>query len=70
MSHGLGGPAARRLAEKTRPAGTDDLFVAWETLTHAGDPAACTNACALCPADDVHWFHRRGVEQLGSSLGS
>ncbi len=33
-------PAARRLAERTRPAGTDGLFVAWETLTHAGDPAA------------------------------
>ncbi|MGV9449595.1 alginate lyase family protein [Streptomyces sp. NPDC003635] len=33
-------PAARRLAEKTRPAGTDNLFVAWETLTHAGNPAA------------------------------
>lgn len=33
-------PAARRLAEQTRPAGTDNLFVAWETLTHAGNPAA------------------------------
>nr|WP_063608102.1 alginate lyase family protein [Streptomyces davaonensis] len=33
-------PAARRLAEETRPAGTDNLFVAWETLTHAGNPAA------------------------------
>ncbi|MGW0337592.1 alginate lyase family protein [Streptomyces sp. NPDC003011] len=32
-------PAARKLAEETRPAGTDDLFVAWETLTHAGNPA-------------------------------
>ncbi|MFD7815314.1 alginate lyase family protein [Streptomyces sp. NPDC059785] len=33
-------PAARTYAERTRPAGTDDLFVAWETLTHAGNPAA------------------------------
>ncbi|MER7408199.1 alginate lyase family protein [Streptomyces sp. NPDC000070] len=31
-------PAARKLAARTRPAGTDDLFTAWETLTHAGDP--------------------------------
>ncbi|MEU6357519.1 alginate lyase family protein [Streptomyces sp. NPDC047072] len=31
-------PAAHRLAEETRPAGTDDLFVSWETLTHAGNP--------------------------------
>lgn len=31
-------PAAHRLAAKTRPAGTDNLFVAWETLTHAGNP--------------------------------
>ncbi|CAL9488629.1 alginate lyase family protein [Streptomyces sp. enrichment culture] len=31
-------PAARELAESTRPAGTDDLFVSWETLTHAGNP--------------------------------
>ncbi|MGW3287605.1 alginate lyase family protein [Streptomyces sp. NPDC001002] len=37
----LGGsvPAAHKLAEETRPAGTDDLFVSWETLTHAGNPA-------------------------------
>ncbi|MDJ0381809.1 alginate lyase family protein [Streptomyces sp. G-G2] len=27
-------PYTRRLVESTRPAGTDDLFVAWETLTH------------------------------------
>ncbi|MFZ3493663.1 alginate lyase family protein [Streptomyces sp. 5.8] len=27
-------PYTRELVEKTRPAGTDDLFVAWETLTH------------------------------------
>jgi hypothetical protein len=32
-------PAAHRLAEQTRPAGTDGLFVSWETLTHAGNPA-------------------------------
>jgi hypothetical protein len=31
-------PAAHRLAVKTRPAGTDALFVSWETLTHAGNP--------------------------------
>ncbi|GGL97902.1 hypothetical protein GCM10010129_47050 [Streptomyces fumigatiscleroticus] len=34
---GLSVPAAHRLAVKSRPAGTDDLFVAWETLTHAGN---------------------------------
>ncbi|MFE9401127.1 alginate lyase family protein [Streptomyces sp. NPDC006530] len=32
-------PATRRLAEQQRPGGTDDLFVAWETLTHAQNPA-------------------------------
>jgi hypothetical protein len=32
-------PAAHKLVEQTRPAGTDDLFVSWETLTHAGNPA-------------------------------
>ncbi|MFF7178215.1 alginate lyase family protein [Streptomyces sp. NPDC008121] len=26
------------LTERKRPAGTDNLFVAWETLTHAGNP--------------------------------
>ncbi|GAA4802031.1 alginate lyase family protein [Streptomyces ziwulingensis] len=31
-------PAAHRLAARTRPAGTDDLFVSWETLTHADNP--------------------------------
>lgn len=31
-------PAARKLAVRTRPAGTDGLFTAWETLTHAGNP--------------------------------
>ncbi|MER6706188.1 alginate lyase family protein [Streptomyces fumanus] len=35
---GLSVPAAHRLAAATRPAGTDDLFVSWETLTHAGNP--------------------------------
>lgn len=33
-------PAARKLAVRTRPAGTDDLFTAWETLTHAGNPGS------------------------------
>ncbi|MGW2565338.1 alginate lyase family protein [Streptomyces sp. NPDC001537] len=33
-------PAAHKLVEQTRPAGTDDLFVSWETLTHADNPAA------------------------------
>ncbi|MFI6637987.1 alginate lyase family protein [Streptomyces sp. NPDC050504] len=33
-------PQTERLAEKQRPAGTDDLFVAWETLTHARNPGA------------------------------
>ncbi|NBE51960.1 alginate lyase family protein [Streptomyces boluensis] len=28
-------PQAHRLVHRMRPAGTDDLFVAWETLTHA-----------------------------------
>ncbi|MEV7288362.1 alginate lyase family protein [Streptomyces sp. NPDC093252] len=31
-------PAAHRLATAARPAGTDGLLVAWETLTHAGNP--------------------------------
>ncbi|CAL9525013.1 hypothetical protein SUDANB145_03905 [Streptomyces sp. enrichment culture] len=31
-------PAAHKLAAGTRPAGTDDLFVSWETLTHARNP--------------------------------
>ncbi|MEV6106601.1 alginate lyase family protein [Streptomyces sp. NPDC051940] len=35
---GLRMPAAERLAKRQRPAGTDDLFVAWETLTHAANP--------------------------------
>ncbi|MFF4270759.1 alginate lyase family protein [Streptomyces sp. NPDC001536] len=33
-------PAAHKLAEETRPAGTDNLFVSWETLTHAGNPGS------------------------------
>ncbi len=33
-------PATRKLAEQQRPGGTDDLFVAWETLTHAQNPGA------------------------------
>ncbi|MFJ8073223.1 alginate lyase family protein [Streptomyces sp. NPDC096176] len=28
----------QRLTEQQRPAGTNNLFVAWETLTHAGNP--------------------------------
>ncbi|MFJ7159023.1 alginate lyase family protein [Streptomyces sp. NPDC101118] len=28
-------PYTRRLVDRARPAGTDELFVAWETLTHA-----------------------------------
>ncbi|MFJ8466246.1 hypothetical protein [Streptomyces swartbergensis] len=34
----LGGPPGRAEAGRThRPAGTDGLVTAWETLTHAGD---------------------------------
>ncbi|MEU9010578.1 alginate lyase family protein [Streptomyces sp. NPDC048479] len=29
----------QRLTEQQRPAGSDNLFVAWETLTHANNPA-------------------------------
>ncbi|SBT94269.1 Alginate lyase [Streptomyces sp. DI166] len=36
VHRGIGGPATRKLAERSRPAGTNDLFVAWETLTHGG----------------------------------
>ncbi|MDV9172093.1 alginate lyase family protein [Streptomyces sp. W16] len=36
---GMKVPAAHKLAETTRPAGSDDLFVSWETLTHAGNTA-------------------------------
>ncbi|WP_069884980.1 alginate lyase family protein [Streptomyces luteocolor] len=28
----------RKLTERNRPAGSNNLFVAWETLTHAGNP--------------------------------
>ncbi|ROQ82916.1 hypothetical protein EDD95_2546 [Streptomyces sp. CEV 2-1] len=28
----------RTLTQQRRPAGTDNLFVAWETLTHADNP--------------------------------
>ncbi|MFV0135039.1 alginate lyase family protein [Streptomyces sp. HMX87] len=35
---GLSVPTAHELAAKMRPAGTDDLFVSWETLTHADNP--------------------------------
>ncbi|MFG2115207.1 alginate lyase family protein [Streptomyces sp. NPDC048718] len=31
-------PETEKLAERLRPGGTDDLFVAWETLTHADNP--------------------------------
>ncbi|KQX57042.1 MULTISPECIES: alginate lyase family protein [unclassified Streptomyces] len=31
-------PQTERLAASQRPGGTDDLFVAWETLTHASNP--------------------------------
>ncbi|MFF0434246.1 alginate lyase family protein [Streptomyces sp. NPDC004327] len=31
-------PQTAKLAASQRPGGTDDLFVAWETLTHAGNP--------------------------------
>ncbi|MFE5711641.1 alginate lyase family protein [Streptomyces sp. NPDC056501] len=31
-------PQTAKLARSQRPGGTDDLFVAWETLTHAANP--------------------------------
>jgi hypothetical protein len=31
-------PWTARLVKEQRPAGTDGLFVSWETLTHAGNP--------------------------------
>ncbi|WP_055701045.1 MULTISPECIES: alginate lyase family protein [Streptomyces] len=34
---GLKMPATEKYTEQRRPEGTDDLFVAWETLTHAGN---------------------------------
>ncbi|GAA3725000.1 alginate lyase family protein [Streptomyces tremellae] len=33
-------PQTARLVRKDRPAGTDGLFVSWETLTHADNPGA------------------------------
>ncbi|WP_030038988.1 alginate lyase family protein [Streptomyces resistomycificus] len=40
MGHRLGMPMTntRALTERNRPAGSNNLFVAWETLTHAGNP--------------------------------
>ncbi|WP_327352290.1 alginate lyase family protein [Streptomyces sp. NBC_01304] len=40
LQNRMGGrlPKARRLAGEQRPAGTDNLFVAWETLTHGENP--------------------------------
>ncbi|MFE5661852.1 alginate lyase family protein [Streptomyces sp. NPDC056517] len=35
---GYGMTNTQNLTESRRPAGTDNLFVAWETLTHAGNP--------------------------------
>ncbi|MFI6347219.1 alginate lyase family protein [Streptomyces sp. NPDC050560] len=37
---GVSLPETEKLAAKTRPEGTDDLFVAWETLTHDDNPGA------------------------------
>ncbi|MER7175344.1 alginate lyase family protein [Streptomyces mesophilus] len=39
---GLAMPYGEKLAASMRPAGTDDLFVAWETLTHGVRLATCT----------------------------
>ncbi|WP_354640101.1 alginate lyase family protein [Kitasatospora camelliae] len=36
---GYGMENTRKLTEQQRPAGTDNLFTAWETLTHADNPA-------------------------------
>ncbi|MFP1627905.1 alginate lyase family protein [Streptomyces sp. 5K101] len=36
---GYGMTNTRRLTEQQRPAGSNNLFVAWETLTHANNPA-------------------------------
>ncbi|MFI7709172.1 alginate lyase family protein [Nonomuraea sp. NPDC049480] len=35
---GIGMSNTQALTERQRPAGTNNLFVAWETLTHAGNP--------------------------------
>ncbi|GHH95845.1 hypothetical protein GCM10017779_63020 [Streptomyces capillispiralis] len=32
-------PNTQALTERTRPCGTNNLFVAWETLTHGDNPA-------------------------------
>ncbi|SDJ57142.1 alginate lyase family protein [Streptomyces indicus] len=39
---GLALPYGQKLAQRMRPAGTDDLFVAWETLTHGRAFGGCT----------------------------
>nr|WP_260609235.1 alginate lyase family protein [Streptomyces sp. WAC 01325] len=41
MSNRLGErmPNTQALTERQRPAGSNNLFVAWETLTHAGNPS-------------------------------
>jgi hypothetical protein len=36
---GIGMVNTQKLTEQHRPAGSDNLFVAWETLTHANNPA-------------------------------
>ncbi|MEU7479738.1 hypothetical protein AB0A63_27360 [Lentzea sp. NPDC042327] len=36
---GIGMANTQRYTESQRPQGTDNLFVAWETLTHAANPA-------------------------------
>ncbi|MGY3679610.1 hypothetical protein ACVWXU_003233 [Streptomyces sp. TE33382] len=36
---GYGMTNTQRLTEQQRPAGASNLFVAWETLTHADNPA-------------------------------
>lgn len=35
----MGMPNTQALAERNRPAGSDNLFVAWETLTHGDNPS-------------------------------
>jgi hypothetical protein len=35
---GIGMTNTQNLTESRRPAGTNNLFVAWETLTHARNP--------------------------------
>ena len=36
---GLAMTNTQALTERTRPSGTNNLFVAWETLTHGDNPA-------------------------------